>query len=257
MQLIYSGRHGDVYKLKKLAIKYSTNPYELQILPTLHHKHVIHIHNVKDNGLEMDYIPLNLAQVIALEMPLPYIKLVIKQIASALNYIHSKDIKHHDLKPENIMVDNGCIKLIDFPSMQSTINYMSPEECFGGGITKEQDIWALGCIVFEMYHNKSLFSVNGEIPLICEIFKLFGTPTKETWPEWDSFPDHGKLLFNHLQPQGISLPSELRIANEMLQYTARPPAKEIYGRMEGKDALEFNAWILDNTRLEVIGKGII
>ena len=257
-KLIYSGRHGDIYRIQNKVIKYSTNPYELEILPTLNHKHVIQIYNVKDKGIEMDFIEYNLAQIIEKELPSSLILMFTKQISCGLNYIHKMEIKHHDLKPENIMISNdGIAKLIDFPSLQSTINYMSPEECFGGPITKEQDIWSLGCIVYEMINQTQLFNVDGEIPLICEMFKRFGTPTKETWPEWESLPDYGKLLFNNLQGSGLVVPDEFRFCLEMLKYSARPTAYEIYDQIKINESTNFITWITEKTRLMLIGKAII
>lgn len=90
-------------------------------------------------------------------------------IARALEAAHEKGVIHRDLKPENIMIsendDGQSVKLLDFGlskiqtdgktltstrSMAGSIHYMSPEQCSGKGVDGRADIYALGCILFEM-----------------------------------------------------------------------------------------------------------
>ena len=54
---------------------------------------------------------------------------------------------------------------------------------------------------------------------------------KETWPEWETFPDHGKLLFNTLEGSGLVVPDELKVCLDMLKYSARPTAYEIFNEI--------------------------
>eukprot|EP00834_Sanchytrium_tribonematis_P001204 NODE_27_length_39007_cov_1.590650.p19 type:complete len:256 gc:universal NODE_27_length_39007_cov_1.590650:21075-20308(-) len=246
--LISSGRHGDVFKMKGKIYKHSTNSEEIKILKSLDHPNIIKIYNVNGRILEMDYIPHNLLELIKYGIPTNIIQEIIVQIARGLAFIHEKDIQHHDLKPENILIDNlGIVKLIDFPSSQSTIFYMSPEEAFGGEITSTQDIWALGCVGYEMIHKRVLFHVEGEIPLICAIFGLLGTPTIQTWPDWKDLPDYGKLQFNFIEGKGFMVPATLEIIKNMLSYCDRPKAGEIVVRLQGcginKPGIGWNDWI--------------
>ena len=86
------------------------------------------------------------------------------QIVTALEYIHLQGVVHRDLKPENVMVrPNGSIFLIDFgtaknlidtkhngPEFVGTPEYMSPESVDSQPVGPEGDLWALGCIAYQM-----------------------------------------------------------------------------------------------------------
>jgi serine/threonine protein kinase len=102
------------------------------------------------------------------------------QILDGLDFLHSKNVIHFDIKPENILLDElERIKLGDlglarnFKSMSSTssfvgtIPYMSPEVIKQeSGIDYKTDIWSFGCVLYEMitlkmlFENKSLMVVN-------------------------------------------------------------------------------------------------
>lgn len=92
----------------------------------------------------------------------------LEQIASALDYAHGKGIVHRDLKPSNVLFDEaGQARLTDFgiakltnPDVSSqltmtgvsvgTPSYMSPEQWQGEEVSPRSDIYALGCMLFEM-----------------------------------------------------------------------------------------------------------
>lgn len=97
------------------------------------------------------------------------------QILNGLNFIHSFDIIHADLKPANILVNNFNCKIIDlgssfyendknnfFSSYIQSRWYRSPETVDKTTITKKIDIWSFGCIIYEIYYLKPLFLANTE-----------------------------------------------------------------------------------------------
>jgi serine/threonine protein kinase/tetratricopeptide (TPR) repeat protein len=98
-------------------------------------------------------------------MPIKLIGSIINDIASALDYAHSKGMLHRDIKPSNIMIDNdnkayltdfGIAKLLSDQKFTATGTlvgtpaYMSPEQGRGDDLTEESDIYSLGIIAFEM-----------------------------------------------------------------------------------------------------------
>ncbi len=90
----------------------------------------------------------------------------IKQITEGIQFLHSKNIIHGDLKCANILLDsNGCIKLADFGSsielsnpdeshksstIKGTIPWIAPEVIKESKTYLSSDIWSLGCTIIEM-----------------------------------------------------------------------------------------------------------
>ncbi|KAI8812019.1 kinase-like domain-containing protein [Cladochytrium replicatum] len=97
-------------------------------------------------------------------------RIIIAEVASALNYLHSNYIVHRDLKPENIILDDaGHAYLTDFniavkftpgkplKSIAGTEPYMAPELLLGVGYYASVDWWSLGVILFEMVFRERPF----------------------------------------------------------------------------------------------------
>ena len=119
-------------------------------------------------------------------MPLTEAPSVARQIAEALEAAHEAGIVHRDLKPPNIKIkDDGTVKVLDFglakalvpegtsttagsASMSPTLTtpahtlqgmilgtaaYMSPEQARGKPVDRRTDVWAFGCVLYEMRNN--------------------------------------------------------------------------------------------------------
>jgi len=142
-----------------------------------------------------------------------------KQICMGLQECHKNDIIHRDIKPENIIYDskNDLFKIIDFgisvsysskryyldPHMASTFYYRAPEALI---LLKDYnykvDIWALGVTFYFILTGKHLFTEYDNIEALNDIFKLFGKPTIEEWPEfykndaqyYNNWPRNFKLI---------------------------------------------------------------
>jgi Tol biopolymer transport system component len=168
---------------------------EAQVLASLNHPNIAAIYGFEDSGsthalvLELVEGPTLADRIakgpIALDEALP----IAKQIAEALEAAHEQGIIHRDLKPANIKVrDDGTVKVLDFglakalepataasaalansptittPAMTQmgvilgTAAYMSPEQAKGRPADRRSDVWAFGCVLFEMLTGKRAFA---------------------------------------------------------------------------------------------------
>lgn len=120
--------------------------------------------------------------------------LVTFQILLALKAMHDMNIFHRDIKPENCMIDRNtlAVKLVDFGSTRSadtrgpyteyvsTRWYRAPE-CIltSGSYGPAVDVWAVGCMLYELLMNRPLFPGKQEIDQINRIHAILGSPSRE------------------------------------------------------------------------------
>jgi Tol biopolymer transport system component len=166
---------------------------EAQILAALNHPNIATIYGFEDShtpALVMELVEgPTLADRIAQGPLLVRDAMEIaRQLALALDAAHERGIVHRDLKPANIKIaGDGSIKVLDFglakaisgdasvPSdvansptvsvmgtaagvILGTAIYMSPEQARGQSVDKRTDIWAFGCVVFELLTGRKAFS---------------------------------------------------------------------------------------------------
>ncbi len=142
--------------------------------------------------IAMEYLPgTTLAQYLHDKGRLPWreVTSLCCQICEAIEYLHSHDVVHRDLKPSNIiLVDTpqGVVaKVIDFGLARSTAGdltrsqsltasgmlmgsfpYMSPEQCKGAAVDNKIDVYAMGCIIFELIAGEQVFCADNPIGLV-------------------------------------------------------------------------------------------
>jgi serine/threonine protein kinase len=109
------------------------------------------------------------------QLPLDDALQIAGEVADALSYAHSSGVIHRDIKPENILLDNGHAIVADFGIAQAvsesggerltqtgivlgTPLYMSPEQSNGDPVDARSDLYALGCLVYEMLAGVPPFS---------------------------------------------------------------------------------------------------
>jgi mitogen-activated protein kinase 15 len=168
------------------------------------HENIVNLMNVlksesnKDLYLVFDYMETDLHAVIRAKIMADIHKQYITyQLLKCLKYIHSSGVIHRDLKPSNILLNSECfVKLADFGLARSlnslhadstlvltdyvaTRWYRAPEILFGfKNYTTAADIWAVGCIVAEMYLGKPLFPGTSTLHQFEKIFEVTNMPTK-------------------------------------------------------------------------------
>jgi NIMA (never in mitosis gene a)-related kinase 1/4/5 len=101
----------------------------------------------------------------------------------ALEYVHGRKVLHRDLKTQNIfLTGNNTVKLGDFGiskvlentnraamTVVGTPYYMSPEVCQNSPYSYKSDVWALGCVLYELCTLKHAFSADNLLGLVYKI----------------------------------------------------------------------------------------
>ncbi|KAI9145533.1 kinase-like domain-containing protein [Paraphysoderma sedebokerense] len=125
------------------------------------------------------------------------------QIALALHIVHSHNILHRDLKTSNVLIsgsgsskvlklgDFGISKLLSGQSKALTVvgtpNYLSPELCEGKPYNEKSDIWALGCILYELCTLKMMFNGSTLPAVVMRIMKGIYEPIPKKYsPQIDA-----------------------------------------------------------------------
>jgi serine/threonine-protein kinase len=186
---------------------------EARVLATLNHPNIAQIYGL-ENTADATAIVMELVEGDTLAdriargpIAVGEALLIARQIAEALEAAHEQGVIHRDLKPANIKVRaDGTVKVLDFglaktihytadqaegrmvsvalstmPGMiLGTAAYMAPEQARQQAVDRRVDIWALGCVVFEMLTGQAAFS--GETPSDVLVRVI------EHEPSWDTLP---------------------------------------------------------------------
>ena len=188
---------------------------EAEVLASLNHPNIAAIHGIEDSdgtlALIMELVEgETLADRIARgPLPLDEALPIARQIAEALEAAHEQGIIHRDLKPANIKVrPDGTVKVLDFglakalhgpvpdanvshsPTLSiaatgagivlGTAAYMSPEQARGKTVDKRTDLWAFGCVLFEMLTGAPAFAGEDVTEIIAAV--VMKDPPFETVP---------------------------------------------------------------------------
>src|SRR6516164_3074499 len=191
---------------------------EAQVLASLNHPHIGAIYGLEEvNGTQ--FLVLELVDGESLDKriargPIPVDEAldIAKQIAEALEAAHEKGIIHRDLKPANIaLTKDGSVKVLDFglakavettsgasfdamnsptitsPAMMTgvgvilgTAAYVSPEQAAGKAVDKRSDMWAFGCVLYEMITGKRAFEGEDVSDTLAAVLR--------SDPDWQALP---------------------------------------------------------------------
>jgi Tol biopolymer transport system component/tRNA A-37 threonylcarbamoyl transferase component Bud32 len=168
---------------------------EAKTLASLNHPNVAQVYGVETTdgvrAIVMELVPgEDLRERLGRgAMPIDEVLPVARQVAEALDVAHASGVVHRDLKPANIKIrPDGTVKVLDFglaklasgdgqdcvsaalnsPTMTSpmtqagmilgTAAYMAPEQAKGRAVDKRADVWAFGCVLYEMLSGEALFA---------------------------------------------------------------------------------------------------
>jgi serine/threonine-protein kinase len=188
---------------------------EAKLLASVNHPNIASIYGLEEsNGIRALVMELvegvTLAERIKRE-PLPLVEAlpIGKQIAEALEYAHERGIIHRDLKPSNVMLRrDGQVKVLDFgmakalegetseeetensPTLSAmatragvllgTAAYMSPEQAQGKRVDRRADIWAFGCVLYEMLTCREAFGGETTSDILAGVIRAE--------PDWSCIP---------------------------------------------------------------------
>ena len=164
-------------------------------------KQIIFIKETGTLNLVFEYMDEDLYELMKNQSPRKMsenqIRSIVYQTLLGLQFMHKYGFFHRDMKPENLLRINETIKIADFGlareirSMPPYTEYVSTRyyrapECIlkSTNYNSPIDIWALGCIMAEMYlHPQPLFFGNNEKEVLYKICSILGTPNHNTWNE--------------------------------------------------------------------------
>ncbi len=147
---------------------------EIQLTARLDHPHILPVHDSGEvEGLLWYTMPYVEGESLRdrlrreVQLPIEEAMRIAREIAEALDYAHRHGVVHRDIKPENVMVGEGHARVADFGVARAlesaggvdltetglavgTPTYMSPEQASAGRADARSDVYALGCVLYEM-----------------------------------------------------------------------------------------------------------
>ena len=188
---------------------------EARLLASLNHPHIGAIYGLEEAGgvralvLELIEGPTLAERMAAGPISTRDALEIVRQISEALEAAHEKGIVHRDLKPANIKIaPDGSVKVLDFgvakatahdsadgalssaatATMEATAHgvivgtaaYMSPEQARGQPVDKRTDVWAFGCVLYEMLAGRRAFAGDTASDVLARVI--------ERDPDWAALP---------------------------------------------------------------------
>jgi len=207
-------QRGEFVALKKMSLDKENEGVpspvirEVALLKKLNHPNIISlrdvIHQPNQIILVLEYLDCNLKEYTEKSQMITHeiVADIVFQLFNAIHYIHSENVIHRDIKPQNILVGTSPnttvlkIKIADFGLAREvgiatraltpevvTLWYRPPDVlCGHNDYSYDIDIWSTGCVIAELYLGQPLFMGKCNEETLEAIIELLGSPTKENWP---------------------------------------------------------------------------
>jgi hypothetical protein len=227
---------------------------EAKTLASLNHPNIATIHGLERAGgvlaivMELVEGPTLADRIAQGPIPVDEALPIAKQIAEALEAAHEQGIIHRDLKPANIKLrPDGTVKVLDFglakaldpargaidasqssPTISSpamtrmgvilgTAAYMSPEQAKGRPADKRSDVWAFGCLLYEMLTGKRAFEAEDASEALAAVLR--------GEPDWTALPADLSLSMRTLIKRCLDKDPTRRVADIVIaRYVLDEPA---------------------------------
>jgi eukaryotic-like serine/threonine-protein kinase len=233
---------------------------EARLLAALNHPYIASVYGLEEgiaNGRPISGIVLELVEGGTLAerlrrgaLPRAEAVKAARQIAQALDAAHDKGIIHRDLKPANVaLTPDGDVRILDFglgrwaappgePSRDTTVTepglvlgtagYMSPEQARGSVVDKRTDIWAFGCVLYEMLTGRAPFAAATVLDMLSAVL--------DRDPDWTAVPAGTPVTLSRLLRRCLEKDPNRRLRDigdaivELEDASAHPAAPDPMGR---------------------------
>ncbi|XP_061521855.1 serine/threonine-protein kinase MAK isoform X2 [Phycodurus eques] len=231
-----SNESGELVAIKRMKRKFYSwdecmNLREVKSLKKLNHANVVKLKEViRENDhlyFVFEYMKENLYQLMKDRENKMFseneLRNIMFQVLAGLAFVHKHGFFHRDMKPENLLCTGPeLVKIADFGLAReirskppytdyvSTRWYRAPEVLLRSSTYSSPiDLWAVGCIMAELYTLRPLFPGNSEVDEIFKICQVLGTVKKLDWPEGYQLASAMNFRF----PQCVPTPLKTLIPN--------------------------------------------
>jgi serine/threonine protein kinase len=203
---------------------------EARLLASLNHPGIATLYGLEDEDGRAPVMVMELVEGESLAdrlrrgpFPPPDAMAIAHQVAAALEAAHARGVLHRDLKPANVQLTrDGRVKLLDFGlakalgdaqldsgfstetgAVVGTASYMSPEQTQGKDLDRRSDVWAFGCVLFELLSGQKAFGASSPSGAVAAVL------TRE--PDWEELPPETPVAVRRLLERCLQKDKERRL----------------------------------------------